>query len=81
MGKKKTRKDAEHIECHSTVRYQADTRNGLSSAQVYEYIQNGWTNKPVEPPTKTVREIIRGNLFTYFNMVFAVLAVLLIIAG
>lgn len=81
MGKKKTKENTEQIECHSTVRYQVDTRNGLSSAQVHEYIQNGWTNKTVKPPTKTVREIIRGNLFTYFNMVFAVLAVLLIIAG
>lgn len=63
------------------MRYQVNMKNGLSSAQVYEYIQNGWTNKTVEPPTKTVREIIRGNLFTYFNMVFAVLAVLLVIAG
>lgn len=81
MGKKKDKKDAENIEFHSTVRYQIDTKNGLSSAQVYEYIQNGWTNKTVEPPTKSVQEIIKGNLFTYFNMVFAVLAVLLIIAG
>ena len=81
MGKKKDKKDAENIEFHSTVRYQVDTKNGLSSAQVYEYIQNGWTNKTVEPPTKSVQEIIKGNLFTYFNMVFAVLAVLLIIAG
>ena len=55
MGKKKDKKDAENIEFHSTVRYQVDTKNGLSSAQVYEYIQNGWTNKTVEPPTKSVQ--------------------------
>lgn len=81
MEKKMSEKDTEHVQCHSEVRYQVDMRNGLSSAQVHEYIQNGWTNKTVAPPTKSVREIIRGNLFTYFNMVFAVLAVLLIIAG
>ena len=80
MGKKKT-KQPEHIDCHPTVRYTVDKNNGLSSAQVHEYVQNGWTNKAVEPPTKTIPEIIKSNLLTYFNLVFAVLAVLLTVAG
>ena len=44
-------------------------------------MQNGWTNKAVEPPTKTIPKIIKSNLLTYFNLVFAVLAVLLTVAG
>lgn len=80
MGKKKT-KQPEHIACHPTVRYTVDKKNGLSSAQVHEYVQNGWTNKAVEPPTKTIPEIIKSNLLTYFNLVFAVLTVLLTVAG
>ena len=80
MGKKKT-KQPEHIDCHPTVRYTVDKKNGLSSAQVHEYVQNGWTNKAVEPPTKTIPKIIKSNLLTYFNLVFAVLAVLLTVAG
>lgn len=63
------------------TRIQADESQGLSSQQVQEYVQNGWVNRPVDPPTKTIGEIIKGNLFTYFNLVFAVLAVLLMIAG
>ena len=83
MGKKKTKQpeQPEHIDCHPTVRYTVDKKNGLSSAQVHEYVQNGWTNKAVEPPTKTIPKIIKSNLLTYFNLVFAVLAVLLTVAG
>ena len=80
MGKKKT-KQPKHIDYHPTVRYTVDKKNGLSSAQVHEYVQNGWTNKAVEPPTKTIPKIIKSNLLTYFNLVFAVLAVLLTVAG
>ena len=64
-----------------TRRFNADIRYGLNSDQVNEYFENGWSNEPVEPPSKTVAEIIKSNLFTYFNLVFAVLAALLILAG
>ena len=59
-----------------TRRFNADIRYGLNSDQVNEYFENGWSNEPVEPPSKTVPEIIKSNLFTYFNLVFAVLAAL-----
>lgn len=64
-----------------TRRFNADIRYGLNSDQVNEYFENGWSNEPVEPPSKTVPKIIKSNLFTYFNLVFAVLAALLILAG
>ena len=64
-----------------TRRFNADIRYGLNSDQVNEYFENGWSNEPVEPPSKTVPEIIKSNLFAYFNLVFAVLAALLILAG
>lgn len=64
-----------------TRRFNADIRYGLNSDQVNEYFENGWSNEPVEPPSKTVPEIIKSNLFTHFNLVFAVLAALLILAG
>lgn len=63
------------------IRYRPETEYGLTSAQAREYMRCGWANTPVEPPTKSVKEIIKGNLFTYFNLVFAVLAVLLILVG
>ena len=62
-------------------RIQADPKTGLSAAQVTQRIENGWANTPVDPPSKTVREIVRSNLLTYFNLVFAIIAVLLILVG
>ncbi|MEZ3435262.1 MAG: cation-translocating P-type ATPase [Lachnospiraceae bacterium] len=63
------------------VRVQPDSESGLAKAQVQERIENGWTNVEVAPPSQTTREIIYENIFTYFNLIFAVLAVLLCLVG
>ncbi|MBQ6262889.1 MAG: HAD-IC family P-type ATPase [Clostridia bacterium] len=54
---------------------------GLSAAQVSERMRNGQDNKPVQSPTKTVKEIIFSNVFTYFNLIFFVLAIALAFVG
>ena len=59
----------------------ASSDQGLTLEQVNERTEKGWDNAPVDPPSKTVEEIIFSNVFTYFNLVFVVLAVLLIIVG
>lgn len=41
----------------------------------------GLDNTRVDPSTRTVKEIIKSNVFTYFNLIFAVLAGLLISVG
>ena len=46
-----------------------------------EHRLHGWTNRAVESASKTTKEIIHENVYTYFNLIFAVLAVLLCIAG
>lgn len=81
MRKKKNKEKMEPTKRRTMTRYRAEINTGLSSAQVQEYTRNGWTNEPVASQSKTVSEIIRSNLLTYFNLVFAILAVLLIIAG
>ena len=63
-----------------TRRFNADIRYGLNSDQVNEYFENGWSNERLNRRQKLF-EIIKSNLFTYFNLVFAVLAALLILAG
>lgn len=80
-GGKRDTQNSEETKRYPTTRHEANVDYGLTSEQVAEYVKNGWTNEPVEPPSKTVSEIIKSNLFTYFNLVFAVLAVLLILAG
>ena len=64
-----------------TTRYEPDYREGLTSRQVQEHRLHGWVNRAVEPPSKTTKEIIHENVFTYFNLIFAVLAVLLCLVG
>lgn len=54
---------------------------GLTAAQVRERLDNGYGNEPVEPPTKSIGEIIRTNVLTYFNMVFFILAGCVIAVG
>lgn len=52
---------------------------GLSSAEVEEKRRLGLDNREVEAPSKSVGQIIASNVFTYFNLVFLVIAVLLIL--
>ena len=55
--------------------------SGLSSAQAQALAEGGWDNRPVESPTKSDKQIIRENIFTYFNLIFVVLAVCLLLVG
>lgn len=64
-----------------TTRYRPDHQTGLTAQQVQEHRMHGWTNQPVDPPSKTTKEIIKENVFTYFNLIFLVLAVLLCLVG
>ena len=64
-----------------TTRYCPEYREGLTGAQVQEHRLHGWTNRAVDPPSKTTKEIIHENVFTYFNLIFTILAVLLCIVG
>ena len=54
---------------------------GLTKEQVESRISQGLVNEQVDSNTKTVGQIIASNVFTYFNLVFAVLAALLIMVG
>lgn len=69
------------IERTPTTRYQPDPRDGLTSRQAEEHQRDGWTNVAVDPPAQTTKEIIHQNVFTYFNLIFLVLAVLLCMVG
>lgn len=64
-----------------TTRYNPEYKKGLTSQQVQEHRLHGWTNKAVEPPSKTTKEIVHENVFTYFNLIFVVLAVLFCLVG
>ena len=63
------------------ARIETATDTGLTQAQVKERMEKGWSNAPVDSPSKTTKEIITSNVFTYFNLIFIVIAVLLIMVG
>ncbi len=62
-------------------RYTPSVDTGLSEEQVSERVAHGLQNTAAEPPSKSSREIILSNIFTYFNLIFFIIAVLLIFVG
>jgi len=60
---------------------QADPAQGLTAQQVRARCDAGWAAGQPRQAGKTEAEIILGNVFTFFNLVFLVLAVLLALSG
>lgn len=54
---------------------------GLTESEVQERMNKGLSNVMQQSTGKTTKEIIKENVFTYFNGIFLLLAMLLIIAG
>ena len=56
-----------------------DTIKGLSQEQVDKLTADGLFNETVKSQSKSVCQIVAGNVFTYFNLIFAIFACLLIL--
>ena len=56
-------------------------QTGLSSAEVAERVARGQVNTTQAAPTRSVRDIVRANVFTPVNLIVAILAALVIAAG
>lgn len=56
-------------------------KKGLTKLEVEELTNEGKINNIKNKTNKTILEIISSNLFTYFNLIFAILAMLLILVG
>lgn len=69
----------EHIE--PLKRVEADPLQGLTEEEVGDRILRGAVNHAIESASKSRKEIICSNIFTYFNLIFFVIAVLLIAVG
>ncbi|MBR0163445.1 MAG: HAD-IC family P-type ATPase [Lachnospiraceae bacterium] len=54
---------------------------GLTTAQAQENMRLGYANISVDNTARTTAQIIRDNVLTYFNGIFLILAILLIVAG
>lgn len=62
-------------------RYTPKVTEGLTQAQVDERVAQGMVNRQIEAASKSQKEIIFSNIFTYFNLIFFIIAVLLILVG
>lgn len=57
-----------------------DTK-GLTSQEVASRVAKGFVNKASTSDVKTTKQILKENTLTYFNLIFAVLTILLLISG
>ncbi len=55
--------------------------SGLTDDEVKKRISDGKINTAVSTSTRSYKDIIRDNVFTYFNLIFVVLAFLLVLVG
>ena len=60
------------------AKIKVDPKKGLSHDQVRKMKRAGAINESVKPPSKSVQEIVRSNVFTYFNFVFLIITIILI---
>ena len=58
-----------------------DCLAGLDEEQARARGEAGWSNEEVDASFLTVKDIVRKNVCTYFNLIFAVLAALVCITG
>ena len=53
---------------------------GLSAAEVTQRENENKVNVEIRPESKTIKDICKDNIFTYFNLIFCILALILIAA-
>ena len=58
-----------------------DDKNGLTQREVEERIEKGLSNHVNGTKTKTIKEIVIDNVFTYFNILNVILSLSIIISG
>ncbi len=63
------------------MKMETDLKNGLTKGEVQERIRKNLVNYNNQPITKSIKEIIYSNLFTYFNFLNIFLGVAVIMAG
>ncbi len=54
---------------------------GLSTEKAKELYASGQGNAQIDNTAKTTKDIVKENVFTYFNLIFLIMAILLIISG
>ena len=61
--------------------FDTDPKEGLNALQVKQRLDRGWSNRTSDHSGLTTGQIIKKNSFTFFNMIFIVMAVLMLLVG
>ncbi len=78
-GKRKSRK--KEIYRAEIPVIEARYNSGLTTAQAEQRRAAGWSNIQVDSPVKSVKRILIDNIFTYFNIIYLIIAACLIAVG
>lgn len=78
LSKKKTEPQAQRADIPVLA---ADPAVGLTREEASARLKGGWGNGTVESPMKTEKEIVKEHVFTFFNLIFVVLAAALLLVG
>ena len=78
---KVSKKTKKNIQWDKIYRFVPDLQNGLTQSQVDERFRLALINQLTEKRGKSIFEIFTSNIFTFFNLIYIVLAIILIIYG
>ena len=59
----------------------ADPERGLTAAEVADRVARGQINDVPAAPTRTVAQIVRGNVFTRFNAILGAMLAIILVVG
>lgn len=73
--------EEEWMDLEPLVRVKPSISRGLTGRQVQDRIDHRAVNTPVEADNLTLKDIVKENVFTYFNLIFLIIAILLCVVG
>ena len=77
----KKRKKSMPIDLSQVGHFDVRTEEGLTAAQVADRVENGLDNIDTSKKSKTIPQIIFSNIFTFFNVIYIVIAAILLFYG
>ena len=75
------KKGLEKIERQPVDAFSPDPEKGLTALEVQHRKERGWENREGKTALRSEWEIVAHHTLTFFNLVFVVLAVILLLAG
>ena len=81
MKRKDKNKDLQQVSCSPVEKVCPDPEHGLTAAQVRERVECGLMNVTEDSASMSTSDIIKTNILTYFNLIFFIIAGILLLVG